>query len=143
MQLEHVMTPNVEVVHPDATIVEAAQWMRELDIGLLPVSDGEHLLGVLTDRDITVRGTAAGLDPRTTRVDAIMTPEVVYGYVDQEVAEAAQKMQDAQVRRLLVLDHDHRLAGIVSLDDLAARAGAETLTGAVLKTVAAAASVGW
>lgn len=131
------------MIRPDTTVEEAAQWMREFDIGILPVCDGEHLLGVLTDRDITVRATAAGLDSRTTRVDEIMTPDIVYGDTDQDVAEAARMMQDEQVRRLLVLDHDRRLAGIVSLDDLAARAGAETLSGAVLKSVAAAASVDW
>lgn len=142
MRLEQVMTRNVEVIRPDATIEEAAQWMREFDIGILPVRDGDHLLGTLTDRDITVRATAAGLDPRTTPVYDVMTPDVVYGYIDQDVEEAARMMENAQVRRLLVLDRDRRLAGIVSLDDLAARAGAATLSGAVLKTVSAATSLG-
>src|SRR5262249_3934640 len=82
MLLKEIMTPGVEVIAPDATIREAAEKMRHLDIGPLPVCDGDRLVGLLTDRDITVRAVADGRDPVTTRVHEVMTPDVVYGFDD-------------------------------------------------------------
>ena len=79
MQLKDVMTPEVEVIAPEASIYEAAEKMSHRDIGPLPVCEGERLVGMLTDRDITVRAVAAGRDPRTTQVREVMTPNVVYG----------------------------------------------------------------
>src|SRR5947208_71221 len=116
------MTLDVAVTRPDATLAEAAEQMKTLDVGLLPVCDGDYLVGMLTDRDITVRAAAAGSDPTTTLVVDTMTPDVIYCYADQEVEEAARVMQEKQIRRLLVLDRDKRLVGIVSLGDLAAEA---------------------
>ena len=83
MQLKDVMTPGVEVIAPEASIYEAAEKMSHLDIGPLPVCDGERLIGMLTDRDITVRAVAAGRDPLTTQVREVMTPDVIYGFEDQ------------------------------------------------------------
>jgi CBS domain-containing protein len=127
MQLREVMTPHVEVIHPDATLREAAQKMQTLDVGPIPVCDGDRLQGMLTDRDITVRATAAGRDPNTTRVREVMTPDVVYCFEDQDVQEAAQVMEERQIRRLIVLNRDKRLVGIVSLGDLATQTGDEEL----------------
>jgi CBS domain-containing protein len=127
MLLREVMTPHVEVVHPDATLREAAQKMQTLDVGPIPVCDGDRLQGMLTDRDITVRATAAGRDPNTTRVREVMTPDVVYCFEDQDVQEAAQVMEERQIRRLIVLNRDKRLVGIVSLGDLATQTGDEEL----------------
>ena len=135
MQLRDVMTRDVEVVRPDATLQEAAGRMKALDVGVIPVCDGEHLMGMLTDRDITVRATAAGRDPRTTHVRDVMTPDVVCCFEDQDVTEAQRLMQERQIRRLLILNRDKRLAGVVSLGDLAVKARADKVGGAVLERV--------
>ena len=119
MLLRDVMTPHVEVIHPDATLREAAQKMKTLDVGPVPVCDGDRLQGMLTDRDITIRATAEGRDPNTTRVREVMTPDVVYCFEDQDVVEAARMMEERQIRRLVILNRDKRLVGIVSLGDLA------------------------
>jgi CBS domain-containing protein len=135
MRIREIMTPRVEVIHPDATIEEAAEKMKRLDVGPLPVCDGERLVGMLTDRDITVRATSEGRDPRTTRVRDIMTGEVFYCFDDQDVREAAEIMERAQIRRLPVVNHDKRLVGIVSLGDLAVKTGDEELAGELLEEV--------
>jgi CBS domain-containing protein len=119
MQVRDVMTPHVEVIHPGATLREAAQKMKSLDVGPIPVCDGERIQGILTDRDITVRATAEGRDPNTTRVRDVMTEDVFYCFEDQDVQDAAEIMERAQIRRLVVLNRDKRLVGIVSLGDLA------------------------
>jgi CBS domain-containing protein len=129
MQIRDVMTPHVEVIHPDATLREAAAKMKSLDVGPIPVCDGERLQGMLTDRDITVRATAEGRDPNSTRVRDVMSPEVIYCFEDQDVQDAARMMEDRQIRRLVVLDRDKRLAGIVSLGDLAVQTEDEELGG--------------
>jgi CBS domain-containing protein len=127
MLLRDVMTPHVEVIHPDATLTEAARKMKALDVGPVPICDGDRLQGMLTDRDITIRATAEGRDPNTTRVREVMTPDVVYCFDDQDVREAAEIMERLQIRRLLVLNRDKRLVGIVSLGDLATQTGDEEL----------------
>jgi CBS domain-containing protein len=113
------MTLHVEVIHPDATLHEAAEKMKSLDVGPIPVCDGDRLVGMVTDRDITVRATAEGRDPNTTRVRDVMTPDIIYCFEDQDVEEAARIMGEQQIRRLVVLNRDKRLVGIVSLGDLA------------------------
>ena len=133
MQLKEIMTPGVEVIAPEATIQEAAEKMRHLDIGPLPVCDGDRLVGLLTDRDITVRAVAEGRNPATTQVREVMTPEVVYGFDDQDSQDAARLMEQYQIRRLPVLNHAKRLVGIVSLGDLAVHAGGQPLAGEVLE----------
>ncbi len=91
--------------------------MDELNVGPLPVWDGPRLVGMLTDRDITVRSTAVGLDSKSTKVRDVMTTDVVYCFDDEDVRDAANVMEEKQIRRLEVLDRDHRLIGIVSLGD--------------------------
>ena len=135
MQLKEIMTPNVEVIHPEATLQEAAQKMKGLEVGPLPVCDGEQLVGMLTDRDITVRATAEGHDPKATKVQEVMTREVVSAFEDQDVTEAARLMEEHQIRRLVVLTRDQRLAGIVSLGDLAVHTRDEKLAGEVVERV--------
>ena len=102
---------------------------------MLPVCDGDRLVGMITDRDITVRAVAGGDDPRTTRVQQVMTPEVIYCFDDADVKDVARQMEKNQVRRLPVLNQDKRLVGIVSLGDLAVRMGREKLAGEVLEHV--------
>jgi CBS domain-containing protein len=135
MRVNEVMTPGVECVGPDTTIQEAARKMRDLDVGPLPVCDDDRLAGMVTDRDITVRATAEGRDPRTTPVREVMTPDLVYCFEDQDVEEAARLMEAKQVRRLLVLDRGQRLVGIVSLGDLAVKTGDEPRAGEALERV--------
>jgi len=136
MQVHEIMTRGVECVRPDASVQEAAERMRDLDVGPLPVcGDDDRLVGVITDRDITVRATAEGEHPWTTHVREIMTPEVIYCFEDQDVAEAACIMKEKQVRRLIVLNRDKRMVGIVSLGDLAVDTGDEVIAGNTLEGV--------
>ena len=135
MKVNEIITHDPEVIRPETALIEAAQKMKSLDIGMLPVCDGDRLVGVITDRDITVRGVAQGYDPKTARVQEVMTPEVIYCFDDEDVKEAAEKMEEKQVRRLPVLNRQKRLVGIVSLGDLAVRTGKETLAGVVLERV--------
>jgi CBS domain-containing protein len=130
-----IMTRDVEVVHPEATLWEAAQKMAALDVGMLPVRSGDQLVGMLTDRDITVRATAEGRDPKTTRVHEVMTPEVVYAFEDDDVSAAAQIMTEQQIRRLVVLNQSKQLVGIVSLGDLAVHTGDAQQAGETLEGV--------
>jgi CBS domain-containing protein len=135
MQIREVMSQYIEVIHPDASVIEAAQKMSQVDVGPLPVCEGERLVGMLTDRDIIVRVVAKGCDPQTTRVREVMTPEVVSCYEDQDVQTAAQLMAARQIRRLPVLDCDQLLVGILSLADLAVYAADEALASEVLQEV--------
>jgi CBS domain-containing protein len=115
-----VMTEDVQVIEPQETLRHAAQLMGQLDIGVLPVCNGRRLLGVLTDRDIVVRGVAAGLDPDQGCVSDAMTQQLLYCTPDQDTDEVLQKMGEHQVRRLPVIDAASKeLVGIVSLGDLA------------------------
>jgi CBS domain-containing protein len=135
MQLKDIMTPRVEVVSPQATLQEAAQKMKQFDIGPLPICDGERLVGMLTDRDITVRAVADGRDPQTTPVREAMSPDLVYGFEDQDIQDAARLMEQYQIRRLPVINRDKRLVGIVSLGDLAVSGMDQALAGEVLEQV--------
>jgi CBS domain-containing protein len=135
MRVRDIMTPDVECVCPDDTLQEAAIKMQDLDIGPLPVCDRDQIAGMLTDRDITVRAIAKGLDPRSTRVRDVMTRDVIHCYEDEDAEAAARLMQERQVRRVLVIDHDERLVGIVSLGDLAAETGDPRRIGEVLQDV--------
>jgi CBS domain-containing protein len=130
-----VMRREVEAIDPDASVAEAARRMGEEGVGALPVCDRDVLVGMVTDRDITVRATAAGYDPTVAHVRDAMTPTVVFCMADDEVESAAERMASAGVRRLAVLAAAKRLAGVVSLDDLAARVDG-CLAGEVLEAVA-------
>src|SRR5712671_2220518 len=111
MRVSEVMTRSVECTRLNATLQEAAAKMKSLDVGSLPVCDNDRLVGMVTDRDITVRATAAGETPTSVRVRDVMTPEVIYCFDDADVGNAALLMQQKQIRRLLVLNRDKRLVG--------------------------------
>ncbi|HEX8621666.1 MAG TPA: CBS domain-containing protein [Allosphingosinicella sp.] len=118
MKIAECMTPEVEIVSPDQPMREAAQFMLRADAGAMPVGEGDRLIGMVTDRDIAVRGVAAGRGPDTP-VREVMTEEVIYCFDDDEVEEVALKMSDRQVRRMPVLSReDETLVGIVSLGDI-------------------------
>ncbi|MBI4524381.1 MAG: CBS domain-containing protein, partial [Deltaproteobacteria bacterium] len=135
MQIRDIMTRDVQVVDPDASLRDAAELMEKLDIGLLPVCDGERLVGMLTDRDMTVRATAKGLHPEKTCARDVMTPEAIWCYEDQDVEEAAALMEQRQIRRLPILNRDKRLVGFLSLGDLAVRSQDRELAGEAIKRV--------
>jgi CBS domain-containing protein len=135
MQVFEAMTPNVVSVLPDTPLVDAALAMKNLNVGPLPVVDEGRLVGVVTDRDITVRATAEGWDPRSTRVGDVMSRGVVTCREGDDVESAARLMQDARLRRLLVVDGEGNLTGIVSLGDLVLQTGDDRLAGEVLEKV--------
>jgi len=135
MQLKDIMTPEVERIQKDENLQTAAQRMKALNVGMIPIYDSDRLVGMLTDRDITVRATAAGCNPATTPVGQVMTPEVVYCFEDQSVEEAAKIMEDKQIRRLMVLNRDKRLVGVVSLGDLATHTGTRRAAGEALEEI--------
>ena len=118
MKVSECMTQDVEIVGPDQPIREAAQFMLRADAGVMPVGDGDGLVGMVTDRDIAVRAVAEGRGPDTPVRD-VMTDDVVYCFDDDDVEEVAIKMSDAQVRRMPVLSREgEQLVGIVSLADI-------------------------
>ena len=118
MKVRDVMTSEAKLTNPDDTLQHAAQIMKECDCGILPVREGDRLIGMITDRDITVRAVAKGLGP-AAQVRSAMTSEVKYCFDDEDVTAVCENMSDIQVRRLPVLDRNKRLVGIVSLGDLA------------------------
>jgi CBS domain-containing protein len=109
---------------PISQVIQHRIEMRTLDVGALPVCDGHRLIGMITDRDITIRATAAGRDPKTTVVRDCLSSEPVYGFEDQDVEDAQTLMEQKQIRRLPVMSRDKELVGIVALGDLAAKVGA-------------------
>jgi CBS domain-containing protein len=125
-RISEVMTRGVETIGPDATLQRAAQLMDELNIGALPVCDGEQLVGMITDRDITVRATAAGMEPAQHRVSEVMTSQTRWCTEDQSTDEVMRQMGDVQIRRLPVVDAQRHVVGIVSLGDLATRVAQHT-----------------
>jgi len=135
MRVSDVMTRGAECTHPDATVREAAIRMQALDVGSLPVCENDRIVGTVTDRDVTVRVTAAGADPNDARVRDTMTPGIYYVFEDQDVEEAAGLMKEKQVRRLPVLNRDKRMVGIVSLGDLAVETNDEELAGNTLEAI--------
>lgn len=118
MKVQELITHDVAMINSDQTLQKAARLMADLDVGILPVGEGDRLVGMITDRDIAVRGLAdrKGCD---TKVRDVMTPQVKYCFVDQDIDEIAAKMADIQVRRLPVLNRDKRLVGILSLCGIA------------------------
>lgn len=119
--VNEIMSTNVQMISPEATLRQAAQMMLELDMGALPVCRGTTLLGMVTDRDITIRGVAAGLSPDLACVSDVMTKDLEFCTEDQDTEDVMHTMGHAQVRRLPVVNVDGELVGIVSLGDMARR----------------------
>ena len=135
MKVSEIMTMDFQTIDSTSTLTEAAQKMRSFNIGFLPVQKDKEVIGVITDRDIVIRGLADELDPGSTQVQQIVSPEVVYCYEDEGVEGAAKLMEEHQVRRLIVCDYDGDPVGIVSLGDFAVKTGQERLAGEVLEQV--------
>ena len=117
MKVSEVMTRDVQTIRPDDPVQQAASFMLSADAGSIPVTDGERLIGMITDRDIAVRGIAKGYGPDTP-VRELMTDDVICVREDDNAEDIASKMSEAQVRRLPVIDSNERLCGIISLGDL-------------------------
>lgn len=132
MKISEIMTRNVQTLPPDSSLREAASLMGRIDSGALLVNDGDRLVGMVTDRDITVRGVAAGLDAEAP-VREVMSSEIRYCFEDEDVQHVAENMAQIQLRRLPVLNREKRLVGVVSLGNIAAcrseRASATVLQG--------------
>ena len=137
MQIHEVMSHTVRVADPADTLQQAAQLMADLDAGVLPVGENDRLIGMVTDRDIAIRGDGRGCDPTRTTVREVMTKEIRYCFEDEDVDQVADNMAMLQVRRLPVLNRAKRLVGIVSLGDLARRVQPQTV-GDTLKDVSQA-----
>lgn len=134
MQIREVMTPQVTTVRPDSPLVEIARIMRQEDIGSVPVTDNQQLLGMVTDRDIVVRALVEGHDGLDRTAADVMSPDVHCCTVEDDVDEVLRDMGDQQVRRLPVVDGGQRLVGIVSLGDLSREARPQE-TGQSLKDI--------
>ena len=135
MTVRDVMTENAECTRPDATLQDAAARMKALDVGVLPVCDGDRLVGMLTDRDITIRSVAAGHDPGRHLVAEAMTRDMFYCFDDQEISDVTRLMKERQIRRVPVLSRSKRLTGIVSLGDLALELNNDSMVGGTLERI--------
>ncbi|HSH87203.1 MAG: CBS domain-containing protein [Methylophilus sp.] len=118
MLIREIMTPEVIVTSPDHTLRAVAKIMMEHDLGILPICENGELIGMLSDRDITIRAVARGLSLDNTKVSQLLGTEARYVFDDQTIEEAAADMKQFQVRRLPVLDRENRLVGIISLADI-------------------------
>lgn len=135
MKLKDVMTKQVEVIKSEANLQEAALKMKDLDVGSLPVCDGDRVVGIVTDRDIAIRAVAEGLDPKNTSIKRVMSVDLDYSYEDDDVQEAARLMEQKQIRRLPVMSPDKKLVGIVALGDIAVNQGEDCFAGEILHKV--------
>ena len=135
MKLKEIMTREVEILHTDDTVQTAAQKMRYRNVGFLPVIEGEELIGVITDRDLVIRVMADSLKSNMLVGRDLITAPGIYCFDDQDVSEAAQLMQEHQIRRLVILDrNDGRVAGVLSLGDIAANTSSD-MSGTILHEV--------
>jgi CBS domain-containing protein len=128
------MTKNVEVVTSETLLQEAARKMRDMDVGVLPIADGRNISGVLTDRDIVIRSTAEGKNPKEVRVQDIATTNITWCYEDEEIEGVLKKMKEHKIRRLPVVSRENQLVGIVSIGDVAVEAS-EGMAGETLEKI--------
>lgn len=135
MQAKDIMTNHPEIISPDTTLNEAAAKMKSQDIGFLPIGENDRLIGAVTDRDIVIRGLAAGKDADKTTVKEIMTDKIQYCFETDNLNKIAEMMSGSQIRRLAVLNADKRIVGIISLGDVATKSQDTKLTGKVTADV--------
>jgi CBS domain-containing protein len=118
MQVKEIMTDNIQVVQSNTNLQEAAIIMRDINIGVLPIADGQRITGILTERDIVVRSTAKGMDPKSATVDESASTSVAWCFEDDDIEDALQKMENRKIRCLPVVNRSNELVGIVSLIDI-------------------------
>lgn len=134
MKVNEIMSADTRCIGPEASLVAAAEMMRELDVGALPVCDNDRLAGMVTDRDIAIRGVGQAREPLSTPVRMVMSPGIIYALADSDVETAARLMEEKQIRRLPVLNTEKRLVGMLSLGDLALAVGTR-VSGAALREI--------
>jgi len=135
MQVKEIMTKEIETISGSASISEAAKKMKSLNVGVVPVIEGNDLVGMITDRDIVIRGLAEKEDVSNVPVKDVMTTQVLSCSAEDSVEDAVKMMEDKQVRRLIALDESGAAVGIVSLGDIAAKAHSDALAGEALEAV--------
>jgi CBS domain-containing protein len=137
MKISEIMTTNVECVEPETGIVDLAREMKSLDVGFLAVCENDRLIGTVTDRDIVLRGVGSGRDVNTCSARDVMSRGVYWCFEEDSVKDVSQRMREKEVRRMLILNKDKRLVGVVSLGDLSKVEEKES--GRTLKDIAEAA----
>ena len=135
MQIREIMTRELDVIAPNSSVRDAALKMKELDVGAIPVCDGQKLAGLVTDRDITIRAVAEGRNPSEVRVAEVMSSDIAYCFEDETLEQAANLMESKQIRRLPILDQDRQLVGIVSLGDISVRSDEKTAAAEALEGI--------
>lgn len=128
MRAKDVMSKNPKYVDPSTTLAQAAAQMGSGDYGFLPVGENDRLIGAVTDRDIVVRAAAKGKDPNKTKVKDVMTKSIEFCFEDDDLGEVVNHMETEKIRRLVVLDKNKRMTGIISLGDVATKCKDEKLT---------------
>jgi CBS domain-containing protein len=139
MKLKDIMAQNVETVGPDLALKECAEKMKRRNVGVLPVVEGKKPIGVITDRDITLRAVAEGADVNKTKAREVMTREPYFVYEDQTINEACELMEKNKIRRLIVLNREGALAGVLTLNDVTVKAKETKRSAQVLRNITAAA----
>ena len=139
MKVSEIMTRNVDCIGPETSIATAAERMRDRGIGFLPICHNDRLVGTVTDRDVTIQSVAQGRDPLKVPVLEIMNPQVFYCFEDDDIRKVGQYMQEKEVRRILILNPQKRLVGVVSIGDIAKASGEKQLAGETLGHIAEAA----
>lgn len=133
MRAKEVMSSNIRIIPSNTSIQAAAELMRQMDIGMLPVTEDGRIVGTLTDRDIAIRAVAEGADPGATPAREVMTRDVVSCYEDQDAREVASAMELNKVRRVVVVNRKNEAIGLISVDDLAMHPETKPLADAVVK----------
>lgn len=133
-KLKEIMTDHANCLSPNTSLKEACAKMHKEDVGFLPVKENSNLVGVVTDRDIAVRGIAKGLDPNAT-VDKVMTKKVVTALETDTLDKAVELMERKQIRRLAILDKNHSLVGVVSMGDIATKCDNRQLCGTLISSI--------
>lgn len=133
-KIKEIMTLAPECINSKSTISEAAIKMKKINAGFLPVCEKDKIIGVVTDRDIVIKGIAIGKD-LSSNIKEVMTFKLIYCFEDASLDEAVNKMENEHIRRIVVLDRNKKLTGILSLDDIAVRAGSRSLAGEILERI--------
>lgn len=139
MQIKEAMTPHAEWISPDVSLTDVAKLMRDKGIGCVPVGENDRLVGMITDRDITCRGVAGGVDLNTATARDVMSPGITWCFEDSDLSDAAQLMEQKQIHHLPVLNRQKRMVGILSVGDLA-RNGPQNIFSDICKLVSRDAS---
>ena len=135
MQVKDIMTHNAETIESSANLMEAGRKMKILEVGALPVCEGDNLVGMVTGRDMIIRAVAEGKNPCSVHISEIMTPEIFHCYENDDIHEAAEMMENKSIHRLLVLSSDNRPTGFVSLADFAVKSRDERLAWEILEKI--------